>query len=465
MRLAGFCVALLALVVSGTVVQAQLFGSDAPAPRKPSKAAKAKPKAQPKAASPAKQKAMPPAAAAAAALPAAAAAGIVVPPAPNNGCRNTGSFEAFMADFRREAAAAGIKPATIQSVLGNLTLDQAIISRDRHQSFFSQTFIDFSSKLATNNRLQNGIAQVKKHAAVFARAEKEYGVPPAVIAAFWALESDFGSAPGMGKHGVLRSLATLAYDCRRGPMFRGELLAALKIIDRGDLTAEEMTGSWAGELGQTQFLPSHYFNYAVDYDGDGRRDLYRSIPDVIGSSANFVAQLGWKRGEPWLEEVRVPDKLAWEQADLAVQHPRSKWAAWGVTQPDGRPIANDNLPASLLLLQGRHGPAFLVYPNFQVYLKWNQSLTYCTTAAYLATRIQGARAMSHGNGPLPVALSFEQMKELQVMLAKRGYKVGEADGKLGSATRLAVKAMQVKLGLPADSYPTAELLDAMRRSN
>lgn len=448
MRLAGLCAALLALALGATAANAQLFGGDEPPPRKPAKASKAR-------------KAAPAAAPVAAA--AAAATGIVAPPVAKNGCHNTGTFEAFMTGFRREAAAAGIRPDTIQSALGGVTLDQGIISRDRHQSFFSQTFIDFSSKLATKNRLVNGIANVRKYGDVFARAEKEYGVPPAVIAAFWALESDFGSAPGMGKHGVLRSLATLAYDCRRGEMFRGELMAALKIIDRGDLTPQEMTGSWAGELGQTQFLPSHYFNYAVDYDGDGRRDLYRSVPDVIGSSANFVAQLGWRRGEPWLQEVRVPQELPWDQADLAIQHPRSKWAAWGVMAADGRPLQNDALPASLLLLQGRHGPAFLVYPNFQVYLKWNQSLTYTTTAAYLATRIQGAPAMSHGNGPLPAPLAFEQMKELQITLARRGFDVGEPDGKLGSATRKAVKAMQMKLGLPADSYPTIEVLEAMRR--
>lgn len=455
MRLAAIGAGLLALVLSATAADAQLFGTDDPPARKPARAARAKSKPAPAA----------PAAAAAAtgAAAATAVAGPLTPPPPNNGCRNTGTFEAFMADFRRQAAAAGISPATIQRTLDGVTLDPGIISRDRHQSFFSQTFIDFSTKLATNNRLKNGIANVRKHAAVFDRAEKEYGVPPAVIAAFWALESDFGSAPGMGKHGVLRSLATLAYDCRRGEMFRGELLAALKIIERGDLTPDEMTGSWAGELGQTQFLPSHYFNYAVDYDGDGRRDLYRSVPDVIGSSANFVAQLGWRRGEPWLTEVRVPQELPWDQADLAIQHPRSKWANWGVTQADGQPLPVDALPSSLLLLQGRHGPAFLVYPNFQVYLKWNQSLTYTTTAAYLATRIQGAPAMSHGNGPLTPALAYEQMKELQILLARRGFDVGEPDGKLGSATRKAVRQMQIKLGQPADSYPSMELLEAMRR--
>src|SRR5262249_16654425 len=155
-------------------------------------------------------------------------------------------------------------------------------------------------------------------------------------------ESDFGAS--IGELPVLRSLATLAYDCRRPDMFRSELLDALRIIDRGDLAPHEMIGSWAGELGQTQFLPAHYFKYAVDYDGDGRRDLLKSVPDVIASTANFLVSLGWQRGQPWLEEVRVPGALAWEEADLAIQHPRSKWAAWGVTAADGRPLLSDALP-------------------------------------------------------------------------------------------------------------------------
>ena len=389
----------------------------------------------------------------------------MVPPPPKNGCHNTGAFDTWFEGFKKDAIAAGVKPATLHMALGGVTLDQGIINRDRGgQAIFQKTLLDFSNTLATPNRYQNGLAQIRKHQATFSRAEKEYGVPPAVIAAFWALESDFGSAPGMGKHQVLRSLATLAYDCRRGEMFRGELIAALKVIERGDLTPEDMTGSWAGELGQTQFLPSHYFNYAVDYDGDGKRDLYKSVPDVIGSSANFVAGLGWKRGEPWLQEVRVPAQMSWQEADLAIQHPASQWAKWGVTKVDGSPLDPTTPPASLLLLMGRHGPAFLAYPNFQVYIKWNQSLIYTTTAAYLATRISGAPPMSKGNGPVPPPLAPEQMKELQVMLAKRGFNVGEPDGKLGAGTRSAVRLMQAKLGLPADSWPTVDLIDAMRRA-
>lgn len=449
--------AALALCMLVTPAASQLFG-DSPPPAKPRPVRKspAKPVApeETAAAQPATSTAVP--------ARSATTATFSVPAPPKNGCQNAGTFEAWLAGFRKQAVAQGITPGTIHAVLDSMTLDPEIIRRDRAQSFFQQTFIDFSTKLATRNRFENGVAHIKKYHDVFARAEKEYGVPGPVIAAFWALESDFGSAPGMGKHSILRSLATLAYDCRRGELFNGELMAALKIIDRGDLTPEEMVGSWAGEIGQTQFLPSHYYNFAVDYDGDGRRDLYRSIPDVIGSSANFVAGLGWQRGEPWMQEVRLPESLPWQEADLAIRHSHAEWAKWGVTLADGRPLPANAPPASLLLLMGRHGPAFLVYPNFQVYLKWNQSLIYSSTAAYLATRIAGSPPMSRGNGTVPPLLSIEQMKELQQLLQKRGFDIGTPDGKLGAGTRGAIRAMQVKLGQPADSWPTVELLDALR---
>jgi lytic murein transglycosylase len=382
------------------------------------------------------------------------------PPAAPANCRNTGTFESWLVAFRKEAEAEGISRRAIASALDGMTLDPTVISRDRRQGFFAQSFLDFSAKLATANRLQSARAQVARHRATFERAEKQFGVPASVITGFWALESDFGV--GMGKFPIMRALATLAYDCRRGPsMFRDELKAALRIIERGDMTAETMIGSWAGEIGQTQFLPTRYLEHAIDYDGDGRPNLFADATDIIGTTANYMTHLGWRRGEPWLEEVRVPGNLPWEEADLSIKHPRSKWAAWGVTRRDGQALPSDALPASLLLPMGRFGPAFLAYQNFDVYLQWNQSLNYATTAAYLATRIDGAPVMSRGRGDIPV-LSPEQAKDLQRQLAKRGFDVGEIDGKIGLKTRQAVKAMQKKHGFAADSYPTPELLDALR---
>ena len=211
-----------------------------------------------------------------------------------------------------------------------------------------------------------------------------------MLTAFWGLETDFGA--GNGTDPVLVSLATLAYDCRRPDMFRQELLAALKIVDRGDLKPAEMKGSWAGELGQLQFLPSRYVDYGVDFDGDGKVNLLTSAPDALASAAKYLQHLGWRAGEPWLTEVKVARPLPWDQADIAIKLPASQWAAWGVTLANGKPLPKDLPPGSLLLPMGRNGPAFLAFANFDVYLQWNSSLIYSTTAAYFATRLAGRAA-------------------------------------------------------------------------
>src|SRR5205823_2569796 len=392
---------------------------------------------------------------------AAAPARPIAAPAPRGAaCHNGMSFDRFLADLKQQAVADGVSQRTIAEASPYLVYDQGIVNRDRGQRVFGQVFTEFAGRMAASYRMQQGQARIKAHAAAFARAEKEYGVPPAVIAAFWGLESDFGA--NMGNLPTLRSLVSLAYDCRRSQMFANETIAALKIIDRGDLTAPEMVGSWAGELGQTQFLPTHYFNYAVDYDGDGHRNLLRSSPDVIGSTANYIANgLKWRRGEPWLQEVRVPQNLAWDQADLTIKLPRSKWAQFGVTTPDGKALPNDDLPASLLLPMGRTGPAFLAYPNFAAYTEWNNSLIYSTTAGYLANRIAGAPPMQRPAAPV-AQLPFNELRELQQLLVRGGFNVGKVDGVMGLQSRSAVKAMQIKYGMPPDSWPTAELLARMR---
>jgi lytic murein transglycosylase len=375
-------------------------------------------------------------------------------------CHNGAGFDRFLADLKQQAVSAGVSQRAIAEASPYLVYDQGIVNRDRGQRVFGQIFTEFAGRMAATYRMQQGQAHIKTYAAAFARAEKEYGVPPAVIAAFWGLESDFGA--NMGNLPTLRSLVSLAYDCRRTDRFQNETIAALKVIDRGDLTPEELVGSWAGELGQTQFLPTHYVTYAVDYDGDGRRNLLRSAPDVIGSTANYIATgLKWRRGEPWLEEVRAPPTTPWDQADLTVQLPRSKWAQLGITYPDGRALPNDELPASLLLPMGRTGPAFLAYANFAAYTEWNNSLIYSTTAAYLAARIAGASPMRRPTAAV-AQLPFNEIKELQQLLVRAGFDVGKVDGVLGQQSRTAIKAMQVKYGLPADSWPTAELLARMR---
>jgi len=378
----------------------------------------------------------------------------------NANCRNTGQFSTWLRDFKRDARNAGISQRTINSALGGMRLDPGIIRKDRRQGFFSQSFLSFAKRVIMPYRMKRGKQLIKKHARIFSRVKKDYGVPAEVIVAFWALESDFGAS--MGKDRSLRSLATLAYDCRRPELFRPELMAALKIIERGDLRASDMIGSWAGELGQTQFLPTHYFNHAVDYDGDGSRNLLRSVPDVLASTAKYLVHIGWQANEPWLEEVRIPGRMNWAEADLAIKHPRSTWAKWGVRQRNGKALPSDNKQASLHLPMGRKGPAFLAYPNFSVYTEWNNSLTYATSAAYFATRLGGAPLVYPGRGPAE-NFDHKKIRELQRLLVRKGYDVGGVDGTLGIKSRAAVKALQSKNGLPADSYPDNRLLQRLRR--
>ena len=389
-------------------------------------------------------------------LAAVAFGAILAGPALAASCQNTGNFESWLTQFKKDAAAQGISQKTIAAAAPHMTFDAAIIKRDHGQAVFQQTFLQFSDRMIAGARIPNGLAKIKQHAALFARIEKQYGVPAPVLTAFWGLESDFGA--NFGNYKILSAIATLAYDCRRPDFFRTQLFDALRIIERGDQPAD-VIGDWAGEFGGMQFTASDYLKNAVDFDGDGRRDLTNSIPDTLASAANFLVSLGWQRGQPWLQEVHVPENLPWQEADLTITHPRSQWVAWGVKPAYGA-LPSDELQASLVLPMGRHGPAFLAYPNFKAFLGWNSAYVYSTTVAYFATRLDGAPAMSRTGAATVVALSSEQMMTLQRLLIKQGYEgVGEVDGKFGAGTRSAVKKAQMKLGLPADSYPTAELIE------
>ena len=371
-------------------------------------------------------------------------------------CADPSGFPTWLQGFRQEAAAQGVSPATL-AALDGVRFNQSVVDSDRRQGVFSQSFLEFSDRMVADYRMSQGRQMLDRYADTFARIERDYGVPGPVIVGFWGLETDFGA--NLGGTPTLNALATLAYDCRRPEMFRAELLAALQLLDRGDLALEDLRGAWAGEIGQMQFIPTEYLTTAVDYDGDGRRNLVRSVPDVLASSAALMAKHGWQPGQPWLQEVRVPADMPWPEADLAIRHPRAQWAAWGVTMPDGSAVPADNMPASLLLPMGRLGPAFLAYPNFSVYTDWNNSLTYATTAAYYATRLAGAPPVARGDAE---ALSREQIMQVQQLLQAQGYDVGGIDGVLGANTRAAVKDAQLRLGLPADSYPNAEFIAALR---
>jgi lytic murein transglycosylase len=387
------------------------------------------------------------------------AATLIAPAAAAPRCRNTGSFDAWLAAFKQEAAAQGVSRQAISAALDGVTFDPAIIRRDSGQAVFQQSFQQFAGRMTGGGRYQIGLKQLKANADLLSRIEQRFGVPQPVVVALWGLESDYGAYKG-GKYQIIRSVATLAYDCRRPAFFREQLMGAVRIVDRGDLRPDEMIGNWAGELGPTQFTPADYFKHGVDFDGDGRVDMIHSTPDALASAANLLKSFGWQRGQPWLQEVRVPAQMPWQESGLAKQHPRSQWVRWGVRAAHGQ-LPADDLQASLILPMGHLGPAFLAYPNFRAYIEWNAAIVYSTTAAYFATRLTGAPPFGPGNGQ-PVVPTTPQVQDLQRLLIARRLLTGEADGHLGSATRAAVRQAQIKVGLPADAYPTAELIERLR---
>jgi len=364
-------------------------------------------------------------------------------------CRNSGSFQQWMNGFKQQAIKSGIPANIVNGALNNVRFDPGIIQLDRSQNTVAQTFLQYSAAKANPYRLSNGKRKMQEDYPLFQRIEKQFGVPAPVLTAYWALESDFGNVTG-NVH-TLQALATLAYDCRRGSFFRNELIHALRLIQRGDITPVQMRGAWAGELGQLQFIPSSYNKHAVDYDGDGRRDLINSKADALASAASLLRQYGWQAKQPWLIEVRVPPQMSWSLARLDKKLPVSQWAKQGVTHINGQAL-HGNTNTALLLPMGRNGPAFLAFPNFDVMLRWNESTVYTTSAAYLASRYAGAGQVRYGNAPIQV-LNVGQVKTLQSKLRARGLRITKIDGVIGEETRAAVRQVQLQMKLPADGYP------------
>ena len=366
-----------------------------------------------------------------------------------------GSFSQWKSQIEQEAIAAGVGQRGLQA-LANARVDDRVLQRDRGQRFFTQTFIEVTGRLISNDRLQRGRQLLQQHADLFQRAEREYGVPGAVITAFWALETDFGAV--QGDFNTLNAIVTLAHDCRRPELFRRHVVPLLQLIDRGDLPAD-VQGAWAGEIGQTQMLPADILELGVDGDGNGSVDIRRSVPDVILTTANKIRHRGWRAGEPWMEEVRIPADIPWEETGRSNRLPISQWSDWGVTRNDGSPLDAGHPDAGLALPQGHRGPAFLLYPNFDVYLEWNQSFIYTLTAGHLANRLAGAPAFDRRNPE--AGLDRDQMMQLQRRLESLGYDVGGIDGILGVMTREAVRQEQQRLGLPIDGWPTPALLSRL----
>ena len=366
-----------------------------------------------------------------------------------------GSFSEFVDGLKVEAVEKGHDLAAVDRFFAGVRQDPAVLRADQAQGVFQKPFIEFSRRLISNDRIERGRANAKKHDATFDRVEEEFGVDRHVILAFWAFETDYGAF--QGDFNTANALVTMAHDCRRPELFRPQVLAAVELYEKGNFDPARTTGAWAGEIGMVQMLPRDILENGVDGDGDGKVSLKTSPADALMSGGKMLQSLGWRAGEPWLTEVSVPTDFDWSLTGLETQMPVSEWAALGVNARNG--ALPEGLTASLLLPQGRGGPAFLAYPNFRVYFDWNQSFTYVMTAAYFATRLAGAPVYDAGN-PDP-GLDGAQMKRLQTTLQERGYDVGGVDGILGAGTRAAVRAEQQRLGLPVDGWPTPALLNSL----
>jgi lytic murein transglycosylase len=364
-----------------------------------------------------------------------------------------GDLGEFLAGVKAEAVASGIPEAAVDEALAGARIDQKVLGMDRGQGVFRQTFLEFSKRTVSQARLDIGRKKMKDYAEYFAKAEADYGVPAPVITAFWALETDFGAV--QGDFNTRNALVSLAHDCRRPELFRPQLLGLIAMVSHGDLDPQTNTGAWAGEIGQVQMLPADIIRYGTDGDGSGHVTLKTSEPDVILTAARFIQSLGFKRGEPWIQEVTLPENLPYEKSGLGGTLTAADWFALGVTPRDAD-TSFGHLKAALVLPQGRFGPAFLTYPNFDIYLEWNKSFIYTTSAAYFATRLAGAPPYSKGDPEQ--GLSVDQMKQLQTKLQALGHDVGKIDGILGGGTRVAIQKEQQRLGMPADGWATPDLL-------
>ena len=371
------------------------------------------------------------------------------------------SFEQWRSRFRTLALGRGISAATFDQAFAGVQPDPAVIAADRSQPEFTKPVWEYLESAVSPLRVRNGKSLLIQQAGLLASLEARYGIEPARLVAFWGMESNYGN--NMGNKGVIRSLATLAYEGRRPDFAQDQLIAALGILQHGDVTADRMIGSWAGAMGQTQFIPTTYDQYAVDFDGDGRRDIWGSTADALASTANYLKASGWQDGKPWGYEVRVPANFDYSLADMGVRKSLAEWNALGI-QGLGlpQPAAQPSDSASLLLPAGHRGPAFLVFNNFRTILKYNNSSSYALGVALLSERYRDAGQIA-GSWPTDdLPLSRSERVELQQRLAALGLDPGSADGIIGANTRKAIRAYQQSQGWPADGYPNHQLLDKLR---
>jgi membrane-bound lytic murein transglycosylase B len=369
-------------------------------------------------------------------------------------------FQEWLKAVREEARGKGISDATLDAALRDIALDMRVIEIDRRQPEFIQTFLTYFRQRVNDQRIKRGQALLAKHRDLLDKIHAEYGVPPRYLIALWGLETNFGDY--LGSFRVIDALATLAYDQRRAHFFRLQLLYALQIIEEGHISPDAMTGSWAGAMGHMQFMSSTFIGYALDYTGDGRKDIWGSLPDTFSSAANFLSNLGWQPGETWGREVRLPGDFDLMLATMNSKKTLAEWSAIGVRRTDGLALPEVDMEGSIVLPQGHKGPVFLVYDNFRVILRWNRSINYAISVCLLADRIAGMAQIANGRDAEHEPLRPDEIEELQQLLNRLGFDAGSADGIPGSRTQAAIRAFQKEHSLPPDGYPDPALLNRLR---
>ncbi|MDX5379216.1 MAG: lytic murein transglycosylase [Halomonas sp.] len=371
-----------------------------------------------------------------------------------------GDFQTWLRDFRRQARSEGIGEATLARALDGVRYRPRVIELDRTQPEFVRPIWQYLDSAVSQTRISQGRARLDEHRETARRMEQRYGVPAEVVVAIWGIESNYGG--NFGDFSTLEALATLAFDGRRRDFARGELLAALRILEAGDISPERMIGSWAGAMGHTQFIPSSFESYAVDGDGDGRRDIWGSIPDVMASTANYLARAGWQPGLPWGVEVRLPQDFDYAQTELSTRRSSREWAQQGVSRSGGGTLP-DFEQASVIAPAGARGPAFLVGPNYRAILRYNNATSYALAVGTLADSIAGREGVRAGWPRDVQPLSRSQVRELQQALNARGFDVGAPDGVMGPNTRRGLREYQQSIGITPDGFATLSLLERLQR--
>jgi len=371
------------------------------------------------------------------------------------------SFAHWLREYQKQALQCGVSPAVTDSAFRGVVPLGKLLAYDRKQAEYSKTFFAYLNGRVTAGLVAAGRSRVRQHQTLLGGLEDRYGVPAEVLVALWGLESGYGS--GMGSTPVISALSTLAYDGRRRGFYRRELLSALRILERESLEPGRMLGSWAGAMGQPQFMPSTYLRWGLDADGDGRVDIWKSVADALESAANYLAGIGWQRGQPWGVEVLLPPGFVAYQARLSLEQGNDAWSSLGVRLANGRSLPSSPATGSIILPAGIQGPAFLVYDNFRVITEWNKSLFYALSAGHLADRLAGKGGLVGKPPPGDKSLRTSAIRAMQADLNALGFPAGEPDGMVGMQTRQALRDYQRSRDLTADAYPRPALVVRLHR--